>query len=303
LVKLAFKFTKALVQLSLVGKGLDDVEFFILDSLDRGYSFSDISEAIKIKREKLYLFFSYLEGKYIKDGSLSDYGKEVLNLNRFIKKFNHRRTYVYIDKYKEIGEKVFYPEKFPAFSTENKDFIPLKEKNFHYKVKLIFEEWMAREHEKRISFILSLMEGEISGEEEKIIVNNRDFITVKVIPEKGDYYLNREINLSKPEEFTPSSGEETIGYISVPFVTVRTSIGNSVKEILSRSPYVDPGEDNPKAAGIDKSKLSKLKATELPLNCKVPEFSCQISPSETVSVKVERVIYPIGEKVLKVEGV
>jgi len=295
MVRLALKFTKALVQLTLIGKELDDVEFFILDSLDKGYSFPEISEAIKIGKEKLYSFFSYLEGKHIKDGSLSKYGKEVLNLNRFVRKFNGKKKYIYIDKYKERGGKVFYPESSVVFSGEKKGFIPLRENNFHYKVKLLFEEWMAKEHEKRTSFILSLVEGEITGEEEKVIVKNRDFIAVKVIPEKGDHYILREITLSKPEEFAPSPGEETIGYISVPFVTVKTSVDK-----ISLSPYVGREENNPKTVAISEC---RGRATELPLNCKIPEFSCQISPSETLSVKVERVVYPIGKKLLKIEGV
>jgi hypothetical protein len=300
MIKLALKFTKALVQLSLIGKELDDVEFFVLDSLDKGYSFSEISEAIKIRREKLYSFFSYLEGKYIKDGSLSKYGKEVLNLNRFVKKFNAGKKYIYIDKYKKRGGKVFYPESSGVFSKEKKGFIPLKENNFHYKVRLLFEEWIAKNHEERTSFILSLVEGEITEEEKKVIVKNRDFIAVKVIPEKGDYYILKEISLSKPEEFIPSSGENPIGFISVPFIKVKVSVDDRVEEIFSLSPYVTPQENRLESVTVDER---GVRTTELPLNCKIPEFSCQISSSETFSVKVERVVYPIGEKLLKIEEV
>ena len=318
MIRLAFKLAKVTAQLHLIEKKLNDTEFLILDSISKELSFSEISEVTNIEKKELLSIFSQLDERYIEDGTLSSYGKEVLTLNRFVRRFNQKKRTFYIERYKREDKKEYYlanhfeeqPFSSKVFlSKDRRGYFPVKEVNSYQDVKLLFERWI-NEKERKEGEKITLAEGEklaiifglygevkLSEYEEGVIIRNRHSIALRVFPENKDAYLLREISIDNINSFYPleSEGEETIACISIPLLNVSVSNGEE-KEIFLLSPYLQKSEG---CLAVELMNDPDVPVTELPMNCEYLDMTCYVTPLKFVSLKVEKWTVPIGERALK----
>jgi hypothetical protein len=296
-MKLALKFTRGTVKLSIAGKELDEVEYFILESLWKGRSFGEISEAINIDRGKLVGFFSYLEGKFIENSSLTPYGKEVFLLNRFVRNYNSAERRIYIDKYVESKKGLFLVEKEglpPGISQRvPKGYQEVKENIYHYKAKLHFEKWINGNNKEKLRLIRETFPQ--MEEEKDLLEKNIAFINVSLSLSKEDYFLCREFEIEEFIESLPSRDEDVLFYAGIPYLDVKVSSGEKkISWILS--PYF---EELP-ALDVKLRKSKKVSTVSLPFpSCENSGFSCQISEEKFVSISKKEFQIPFGRKLLE----